>query len=250
MTPFLSELHAELRRALFTKRGATHHPKDVPRGTHKEYVRMERVILPNQGHLDTTLADALGNRNSAGGGNAETPVLLQELGSLFGLSLRKRPHAANRNYPSGGALYPVETYLISTAIESQSPAVFHYNPTLHVLERLCSLPSHFSMKEVAKRPETLPLSSLIVFTSVWHRSAAKYGDLAYLHALIEAGHMSENILLVGGALGLNMRPYAGFNDSLISELLDLDEAIEQPVHTITLCKASNHSELENTDLED
>jgi SagB-type dehydrogenase family enzyme len=92
------------------------------------------------------------------------------------------------------------------------------------------------MKDVAKSPDSLRLSSLIVFTSVWQRSSAKYGDLAYQHALLEAGHMSENILLVGTALGLNLRPYAGFNDERIAELLDLDEDFEQTVHTVTVCK--------------
>jgi SagB-type dehydrogenase family enzyme len=92
------------------------------------------------------------------------------------------------------------------------------------------------MKDIAKHPESLSLSTLIVFTSVWKRSSAKYGELAYLHAHLEAGHMSENILLVGTALKLNVRPYAGFNDERIAELLDIDEENEQTVHSITVCK--------------
>jgi SagB-type dehydrogenase family enzyme len=77
---------------------------------------------------------------------------------------------------------------------------------------------------------------MIVFTSVWNRSSAKYGDLAYQHALLEAGHMSENILLVAGALHIGTRPYAGFDDAILEQLLDLGDG-EQIVHTITVCKS-------------
>ncbi len=197
---------------------------------------MGQISLPEPEQLATRLQDALVQRHSALEGNPDTPLLLQELGTLLGLSLRKHPDSHRRNYPSGGALYPVETYLISTAIEGQTPAAYHYNPSKHALERLWDLPRDITMKDIAKHPEELPLSSIIVFTSVWQRSSAKYGDLAYLHALLEAGHMSENILLVGCVLSLKVRPYAGFNDALVAQLLDLNEEQEQTVHTITVCK--------------
>lgn len=238
MTSFLSHIHTELRRARLTRRGATHRAEDVPRGVHKTYARMQRVALPQPAALDITLQEALTNRHSAFDGDPTIPLTLQECGTLLGLALQKRSGALNRNYPSGGALYPIETYVISTALESQTPAVFHYNPTEHALERLWSLPGNFNMKDIAKKPDSLPLSTLIVFTSVWSRSSAKYGDLAFLHALLEAGHMSENILLVGCALGLDMRPYAGFEDDRIAELLDLNEAQEQTIHSITVCKGA------------
>lgn len=241
MTSFLAHLHADLRRARLTRRGATHRAEDVPRGTHKEYPRMQRVSLPEPTLSTTTLADALAHRHSGSSGNPDLPITLREIGTLLGLALRKRPDVINRNYPSGGALYPIETYLISTALESHTPAVYHYNPTHHALERLWDLPNRFAIKDIAKHPESLRLSSLLVFTSLWQRSSAKYGDLAYPHALLEAGHMSENILLVGCALGLSVRPYAGFDDARITQLLDLDEEKEQPVHTVTMCASMRQS---------
>lgn len=235
MSSFLPHLHADLRRTRLTRRGATQQADEVPRGVHKEYERMELVQLPAP-KLGTSLQQALTERHSGTSGDPEAAVSLQEFGTLLGLSLGKHPGVLNRNYPSGGALYPIETYLISTAMESQQPGVFHYNPTKHALERLWDVPQGFNIKEIAKHPEELFLSTLIIFTSVWMRSGAKYGDLAYQHALLEAGHMSENILLVGGALGLSMRPYAGFEDNRIAQLLGLDESVEQTVHTVTVCK--------------
>jgi len=238
MKHFLSKLHTGLRATLRTKRGATHHPDEVPRGTHKSYERMRQIQLPEPADIPMSLADALRTRSSAYGGDMKVSLSLADAGTLFGLSLRKHADSNSRNYPSGGALYPVETYLISMAIEGEEPGAYHYNPSTHALERLWDISRDFDMKSIAKHPAELPLSTLIVFTSYWRRSAAKYGDLSYLHALIEAGHMSENILLVATALGLRTRPYAGFNDDDIARILDVDTDEEQPVHSITLCLPS------------
>ena len=46
MTFFISHVHQDLRRSRLTKRGATARAEDVPQGLHKEYPRMERIMLP------------------------------------------------------------------------------------------------------------------------------------------------------------------------------------------------------------
>jgi SagB-type dehydrogenase family enzyme len=236
MSSFLSRLHADLRQTLLTRRGATHAPDDVPKGLHKEYPRMAQIPLPEPAVLASSLESALERRHSTNTSETGIPLTLQDTASLFGPALRRHTNDIRRNYPSGGALYPVETYLIATLFEGAAPGIFHYHPTAHALERLWNLPAAFEMKQIVRHPDTLNPSALIVFTSVWSRSSAKYGDLAYQHALIEAGHMSQNILLLSSALGLETRPYAGFNDERIIELLDIDAGAEQPVHSITLSK--------------
>lgn len=245
---FLAALHSDLRGTRLTRRGATHVPRDVPRGTHKTYPRMPHIALPEPRTLDMSLNEALASRKSGLPTDIGVPLSLNDVATMLGLALRRNEGTTRRRYPSGGGLYPIETYLISTALESQTPAAFHYDPTAHALERLWELPADFNIKTIGKRPERLQFSNMIVFTSVWHRSAAKYGDLAYQHALLEAGHMSENVLLVAGALGLVVRPYAGFDDILTIRLLDLDEESEQPVHAVVVCKGA-HRDVPTTEEE-
>src|SRR5207302_476299 len=103
MNSFLAHLHTELRRALLTRRRATHRPEDVPRSTHKAYPRMTQIALPEPTKLATTLQDALENRKSGFSGDPEIPILQSELGTLLGSALRARPITGHRNYPSGGA---------------------------------------------------------------------------------------------------------------------------------------------------
>ncbi|MCE9541249.1 SagB/ThcOx family dehydrogenase [Candidatus Kaiserbacteria bacterium] len=235
---FLTNLHTDLRRVRLTKRGSTDAPENVPRGKHKEYLRMRRIPLPEPAHLDITLPAALEKRSSSLEASGVEHISLEEIGTLLGHGLRRRDSSVNRNYPSGGALYPIETYLIAPSIKGLAGGIFHYHPTENALERLWDVPTDFSMKKLVGKPDFIVPTLLMVFTSAWTRSSAKYGDFTYTLALLEAGHMSENILLLAGAIGLEVRPMAAFNDNRIIELLDIDERDEQPVHTITFSKSS------------
>lgn len=234
MTAFISHIHKNLRDALRTRRGATHLAKDVPQGLHKEYARMSIIELQKPSAIELPLTEALVQRRSYIEGSLDKKISIQKFGTLLGAALGKNPDTVHRNYPSGGALYPIETYIITNAIEGLSQSVLHYNPTKHALEILWPTAKDLSIKSLAPNPKDLQFSTLIVFTSVWRRSSAKYGDFTYTLALLEAGHMSENILLVAGATGLKARPMAGFNDEAISILLDLDRNEEQLVLSVTL----------------
>lgn len=194
---------------------------------------MPRITLPPAQKISTDLADAIQRRNSFEQVLSDKPLSLETLGTLLGLALGMRG-SEKRNYPSGGALYPIETYLIGNTVEGHSPGVFHYHPKAHALEQLWNLPQDFSMKKMLPSTNTPLAPLLIAFTSVWERSAKKYGTLAYSHSLVETGHMAQNILLVGTALGLQTRPLAGCNDSYFAATLDLDPEIEGYVHGVLL----------------
>lgn len=235
MSSFLSRLHTDLRRTLTTRRGATiRDVKTVPQGMHKEYPRMQRIALPDLA-IETTLVEALTARASTRRHGGDLPLTLAEYGALFG-SLRQQPHTHRRTYPSGGALFPIESYFVALRLADAEPGVYHYHPSEHILERLWNLPAHFDMAHLVPQPEWLNPSALIVFTSVWRRSSIKYGDLAYLNAHLEAGHMAQNTLLVAAALSLQARPMATFDDRRVIDLLDLDDELEQPVYAVALSK--------------
>src|SRR6185436_10721278 len=110
--------------------------------------------------------------------------------------------------------------------------VYHYRPQEHALERLWD--AEVDMNRIFRGPDTPLPPALIVFTALWERGSAKYGDFSYYHALIECGHMAQNLLLVGTALGMAMRPHSGFTDSEIARLLDIDQRREQVVYTLML----------------
>lgn len=237
---FLSKLHTALRSARATRRGATMRPDLVPRDVHKSYPRMPRITLPTPQPLSIPLDTAITTRRSFNAAKSLGPMNQNELGTLLGVALGKADRPPFRHYPSGGTLFPVESYLIGSVVEGMAPGVFHYNPSLHALEHLWNVANGFSTEDITTT-QSAPLGSMVlVFTAVWERSSAKYGDLAYLHASIESGHMAQNLLLVSTALGIDARPIAGFDDDLVRKLLDLDES-EQPLYAILLAPPATNN---------
>lgn len=102
------------------------------------------------------------------------------------------------------------------------------------LEKLWDLEQGLDAQSLAPQPEYISFSSVIIFTAVWSRSSAKYGDFAYNLTLLEAGHMCQNVLLAATAIKLRSRPMAAFNTKLGEQILDLDIAQEQAVYAIIL----------------
>lgn len=220
------------RKARLTRRGATLPAAQVPVGIHKTYERMQFVQLPAPAASSTSLSEVLEKRSSYEKGSMAGSFSPEIWGTLLGLALGKDPNSHHRHYPSGGALYPIESYVITRLDNAHTFSVCHYNPSKHSLEILWELPLAYDIKQLVRKPENLLFSSLIIFTAVWQRSSAKYGDFTYTPALLEAGHMSENILLTATALNIKARPMAGFDDDKLIEILDIDPMYEQPVHTV------------------
>jgi len=135
MTNFITHIHSHIRNALATRRGSFLRPDKVPTGIHKEYPRMLTVTLPHIENITMPLHESLQKRASCSLNLTNRSLTLNELGILLGNSLGMRDEI-HRKYPSGGALYPVETYLIGNIIEGYPSGVFHYHPKNHTLEFL------------------------------------------------------------------------------------------------------------------
>jgi SagB-type dehydrogenase family enzyme len=64
---------------------------------------------------------------------------------------------------------------------------------------------------------------VIVMTAVRERTASKYGEAADTLIAMEAGHISENILLEAVSLGLGAVPVGGFEPAEVDSILGVGE---------------------------
>lgn len=138
-----------------------------------------------------------------------------------------------RAAPSGGALYPVELYVVVTAVESLEPGLYHYAPDLHALELMRHGALANVLSEATSDPATFsPAAVAFVLTALFGRSQFKYGERAYRFAVLEAGHVCQNLLLTATALELGAVAVGGFVDSEVNELLDLDGVEEAAIYLV------------------
>ena len=63
--------------------------------------------------------------------------------------------------------------------------------------------------------------AVIIVTGVLSRTEVKYDQNSYRFALIEAGHVGQNIYLVSECLGVGCCAVGGFDNDKLSKLLDI-----------------------------
>lgn len=212
----------------------------VARST-KRYPTAKVLGLPAPSLGGLSLADALSRRRSRRSYDFE-PVSLAQLGTLLGAAYGisggiDGSDQTFRTAPSGGGLYPLELYVAARRVERVDAALFHYDPLRHVLERLRSLDADRELDELTTFPALArDCAALIVMTAMFWRSRFKYGSRAYRFALLEAGHVGQNLALAATALDLATAPVGGFYDRRVDALVGADGLHEAAVYLFTVAK--------------
>jgi SagB-type dehydrogenase family enzyme len=154
------------------------------------------------------------------------------LGSLLGTAYRSAD--GRRPVPSGGALYPLELYVIALDVESVEAGVHHYNPYRHRLEGLGPIDRADVARTLVEPTLVDAAAALIVLTAMFWRSRFKYGLRGYRFALLEAGHVMQNAVLAAAALGVAARPLGGYYDRLLDGLVGADSLDEASLYALLL----------------
>ena len=124
-----------------------------------------------------------------------------------------------RAAPSAGALYPTELYVALQGVNGMNDGLYHYSPLEHTLTPL----------RQGQVFSALAGSDPIIrfyLTTIFHRSAWKYGERAYRYCLLDAGHMTENLLLAARAYGLPASVDYNFDDEFINDFLCINTDME------------------------
>lgn len=182
----------------------------------KTYGRFKHVQLPEPLMPTRPLKNLWDLRTSARNFST-TPITAVHLSSLAyattGLSPKTK--TTKRNAPSGGGLYPLEYYWVVQSVESIGQGVYHYHIPSHTLQEILGESTTF-VKTLSS--ECFKKASLfLIITSMWERQEFKYDELTYRLALLEAGHVMQNVLLTAANFGLKSSPLLQFNGERVDE---------------------------------
>jgi len=140
-----------------------------------------------------------------------------------------------RAVPSGGALYPLEVYVAALRVDGLGAGLYHFDPFLGSLEIVRAELEPDDVAALSTYPEIVsPCSALLLVAAVFGRTRFKYGLRGYRFALLEAGHVGQNVVLAATALGLAAVPLGGFYDRPTDEFLGLDGVNESALYTIAV----------------
>lgn len=240
-----------LYRKLLHESGKNHfHPEYTPTDPsewpeswktvhYKEYKRFSKIDLLQMEKSEHNFFQLLSQRKSHRK-FSKNPLDHREISHLLKYSCGEflDGNKPRRVYPSGGARYPIEMYLLLLVDSDELKAgVYHYNVKNHTLEWMWEGGEHFRDKNKLFLYEWAhDATALFVLTGLFWRSEQKYNHRGSRYAYLEAGHIAQNLHLTCDALGLKSIGLGGVWDDQIEQLLALDTRLENFVHAVAVGK--------------
>ncbi len=183
------------------------------------------MILPNpKTKGDISVEQAIQSRRSFRSFSAEAVGLVHLSQLLWAAQGITEDSGGLRSVPSAGALYPTEIYAVSgrDTVEGLEPGIHQYRPAIHGVDRISGRDirqdlgrASLSQMWMANAPVVL------VICSEYERVTGKYGQRGVRYAMIEAGHVAENIFLQARASGLAAGIVGAFMDDEVVKVMDI-----------------------------
>lgn len=134
-----------------------------------------------------------------------------------------------RTVPSGGALYPMDLYAAvgEGGLAELDGGIYHYEPREHRVSLLASGDFRSQLAKASLHQMWMagaPVS--IVVTVEYRRICGKYGDRGIRYAMMESGHIAQNIFLQAETLGLGAGIVGAFHDEEVSRVMGLPKVHE------------------------
>ncbi len=208
----------------------SHRAQQLLELAHKLYTLKERTALPRvepRDELERLIVQRRSVRRFSG-----QALGLEELARLLHFTYGKTdPRGRFRAVASGGALYPLEIYVVPLAIDGLEPGVYHYAVDAGALDLVRPCDGRAELKQVINTEgldyEHAALAVLI--TASFRRTTVKYLDRGYRMVLMEAGEAAQTLCLLATSLGLGACLLGGFYDDELARFLDLDGVDEAPL---------------------
>jgi len=132
-----------------------------------------------------------------------------------------------RSAPSGGALYPVDLYLVIHAVTDLKSGLYHYQVSDSSLELIKEGDFRDQLYKAAFEQGVVNNGQVsIVMTARFERSTKKYADRGYRYTYMESGAICQNVYLQATSLGLGTTAVGAFNDDAVNALLEIDGVSE------------------------
>ncbi|MBW2619180.1 MAG: SagB family peptide dehydrogenase [Deltaproteobacteria bacterium] len=183
----------------------------------KEYPGMASIALPEVRDLpELSLAQVIASR----GGESvpqDIEALAQILYLTFGVTGTDRKFGGylRRTCPTAGALSQGELYVAVRDVAGLEDGLYYYAAPKNALILLRQ--GDYCLHEAGR-----PVRLTFFITAIVFRCAVKYLVRAFRYALMDAGHLAENLDLVMRAEGAEVELSYDFDDQAVNALLGVD----------------------------
>ncbi|MCL2294845.1 MAG: SagB/ThcOx family dehydrogenase [Spirochaetes bacterium] len=160
--------------------------------------------------------------------------LSQILWAAYGITAPRPDHpglrGGLRTTPSAGALFPLEIYVVIGNVAGIEPGVFRYDSERHKIVRTIAGDVRAELTAAALGQRMIMEAPItLVYTAVFSRMIARYGERGRKYTYMEVGHSAQNVYLQAEAMGLGTCAIGAFTDAQVSRILRLP-AEEAPLY--------------------
>ncbi len=132
--------------------------------------------------------------------------------------------AKMRTAPSAGATYPVELYMVVERVAELDNGIYRYSSRAEKPVLIKAGDYLSRVREVSLEQDFISLSNA-AFIMVYNpqRIANRYGRDSRKYAILECGHIAQNILLMTTGLGLGGVPVGAFYQKRLGSILEIQD---------------------------
>jgi SagB-type dehydrogenase family enzyme len=168
---------------------------------------------------------------------ADEPLTIDQLSQILWAAQGVTDEGGlKRAAPSGGALYPIDVYAVvgKNGVQGLAQGVYLYDPPLHSIRKIVVTDQREDAAVAALKQMWMATAPVIlVLTAEYSRITIKYGKRGKRYAMIEVGHIGQNIFLQCEALGLAAGIVGAFDDRDVARAIhaknDHEPLIMMPV---------------------
>lgn len=204
----------------------------------KDYPNAEKIALPKVSRREGMSLEAAIARRRSVRDYADGALSLEELARLLYYSIGindTRWGIGLRAAPSAGAQYPIETYAVAHAVTGLSSGIYHYNVRDHLLERVRGGDFRQAIMDYGLAQEFLARANVVLaLTAIFQHTRWRYQERTYRYVMLEAGHIAQNLYLMGTALGLGVCAVGAFWDDEVNRLLEVDGKEEAVLYLLAV----------------
>ncbi|HNT60825.1 MAG TPA: SagB/ThcOx family dehydrogenase [Candidatus Bilamarchaeaceae archaeon] len=188
------------------------------------------ITLPPPSHSGLSVEEAISSRRSVRS-YSDSGITLSELSQLLWAAQGITGEGGLRSAPSAGALYPIDIYIYPNRVEGASCGIYRYVPDGHrlVLAREGDFSDALCQASFGQRP-VCDAAAVFIFAAKRGRVAQKYGESSDAFIAMEAGHISQNVLLESVSLGLGAVPVGAFSRESVDRLLGINGGGESSIY--------------------
>ena len=170
---------------------------------------------------------------------ADTPVSLKDVSQILwaaGGATVDGISGPTRAYPSAGALYPLDIYLVAGNVTDLEPGIYRYEWRKHDVVLLRSGDLRADLAKAALSQGMIQDAPFTIVVMAEHaKTARRYGQRgAVRYVSMDAGHLGQNVHLMAESMGLGTVMVGAFMDNEVVKVIDVKD--ELPIYMMPVGK--------------